>query len=479
MKRINNKIYQYAGIACILILLGACKSINLSNRAENKTVPKSYATATDTINLAKTKWKDYFKDTELIELIDSALYRNQELNIILQEIKIANNEIRARKGAYLPYVFGGAEAGVDKVGRHTSQGASDAITEIAPGKATPEILSNYSLGVNMAWEADIWKKLRNAKKSAVFKYLSTVEGKNFMVTNLISEIANSYYELIALDNQLDILRKNIELYQISLDIVKLEKQSARVTELAVRRFEAEVLKTQSRQYYIMQQIVETENRINFLVGRFPQPVIRNSKGFTEIKLDTFYAGIPSQLLENRTDIRQAEQALQAAKLDVKAAKAEFYPSLVITAGVGYGAFNPQYLFQSPQSLLYNIAGGLVAPLINRNAIKANYLSANAKQIQAVYNYERAILNAHIEVVNQLSNINNLNQSYVLKDSQVQTLTQAIDISTTLFRSARADYMEVLLTQRDALESKIELVENKKLQLNARVNIYRALGGGWN
>ena len=299
-----------------------------------------------------------------------------------------------------------------------------------------------------------------------------------MVTNLISEIASSYNELMALDNQLDILKKNIVLYQNSLEIVKLEKQSARVTELAVRRFEAEVLKNQSRQYYIEQQIVETENRINFLVGRFPQPVVRNSQNFIDLLPDTIHSGIPSQLLENRPDIKRAEKELVASKLDVKSAKANFYPSLMITAGAGFGAFNPTYLIKSPQSLLYSLAGDLVAPLINRNAIKATYYSANSKQIQAAFNYERAILKAHIEVVNQLAKISNLKKSYDLKTKQVQALTESIEISTVLFRSARADYMEVLLTQRDALESRFELVETKMQQLNARVNIYRALGGGW-
>ncbi len=247
----------------------------------------------------------------------------------------------------------------------------------------------------------------------------------------------------------------------------------------MRRFEAEVLKNQSRQYYITQQIVETENRINFLVGRFPQPVVRDSKAFSNLVVDTIHSGIPSQLLSNRPDIKQAERQITAANLDIRAAKADFYPSLRITAGGGFGAFNPAYLIKSPQSLIFSLAGDLVAPLINRNAIKANYYSANSKQVQAVYNYERAILRAHIEVVNQLSSINNLKKSYDLKSKQVQALTESIDISTILFKSARADYMEVLLTQRDALESRFELVETKMQQMNARVNIYRALGGGWN
>lgn len=479
MKTISkNKIYMYIGIACFSLLYTACIGPSVVQKKENTTVPESFNNLKDSVNTAKIKWKDYFTDPNLAELIDAALKNNQELNIMLQEINIAKNEVRARKGAYLPSLNAGAGAGVEKVGRYTSQGASDDANEIMPGRKFPDPLPNYLVGINVSWEVDIWKKLRNSKKAAAYKYLSTIEGKNFMVTYLISEIASSYYELMALDNQLEILKQNIDIYQNSLEIVKLQKQSARVTELAVRRFEAEVLKNQSRQYYIMQQITVTENRLNFLVGRFPQPIVRDSKSFSNLVPDTIHSGIPSQLLENRPDVKQAEKDLMAAKMDVKSAKANFYPSLTITAGAGYGAFNPAYLIKTPMSLVYSLAGDLVAPLINRNAIKATYYSANSKQVQAVYNYERTILNAHIEVVNQLSNISNLKKSYDLKSKQVQALTESIDISTVLFKSARADYMEVLLTQRDALESRFELIETKMQQMNAKVNVYRALGGGW-
>lgn len=475
----KNKLWAYLGIASLTLMYTACIGpANVTQRNANKQVPAAFSNSTDSTNIAKTKWKSFFTDANLATLIDSALQKNQELNIMLQEISIANNEVRARKGAYLPMLNIGAGAGVDKTGLYTSRGASDAANFITPGKKVPDALGNFIIGANVSWEVDIWKKLRNSKKSAIYKYLSSVEGKNFMVTNLIAEIANSYYELMALDNQLSLLNQNITLYENSLEIVKLEKQSARVTELAVRRFEAEVLKNQSRRYAIIQQIVVTENRINFLVGRFPQPIVRNSQTFTALATDTINGGIPSQLLDNRPDIKQAEQQLLAAKLDVKIAKAEFYPSLKITAGGGYNAFNPQYLLQTPQSLIYSLAGDLIAPLLNRNAIKATYYSASSKQLQAVYNYERTILKAHIEVVNQLSSINNLKKSYDLKTKQVQALTESIDIAGTLFKSARADYMEVLLTQRDALESRFELIETKKQQLNARVNIYQALGGGW-
>jgi multidrug efflux system outer membrane protein len=479
MKTHTKRIFAVLITFLVTVFYTGCKVPYLIRKNENKNVPAGFVNKSDSLNSAKLKWREFFTDQNLLALIDSALLRNQEYNITLQEINIAKNEVRARRGQYIPFLDIGAGGAVEKTPRYTSKGANDATTDIAPGVRTPEPLPDYLLSANLSWEVDIWKKLRNSRKAAIRRYLSTIEGRNFMVTNLISEIANSYYELMALDNRLDILRKNIEIQQNALQIVKLEKESAKVTELAVRKFEAEVLKNQSRQFGILQQIVETENRINFLVGRFPQPVARNSAGFNDLSIDTVHVGVPSQLLVNRPDIRQAEQELAAAKLDVKVARAFFYPSLMINARVGLQAFNPAFLTKIPESLLATLAGDLVAPLINRNAIKAFYYSASSKQVQDIYNYERTILNAFIEVANQVSNISNLKQGYDLKARQVQALTQSIDISTGLFKSARADYMEVLMTQRDALEARFDLVETRMQQLNARVNIYRALGGGWN
>lgn len=471
-------IYKYLGLSCIALSLSACVP-SIMERTATTSLPSRYDTAGDTTNTAKTGWAAFFKDPFLRALIDTALDNNQELNITLQEIKILQNEARARKGEYLPFVDLRGGAGVEKVGRYTHQGASDAATEFEPGKEMPDPLPDYLLGAFASWEVDVWRKLRNARKSAIYRYLASKEGKNFMVTNLVAEIANSYYELLALDNQLEILKQNIEIQSDALQIVKLQKRAARVTELAVRKFEAELFKNQSRQYHIQQQIVETENRINFLLGRYPQTIPRNSAPFTDVVPDTIFAGIPSQLLENRPDIRQAELELAASKLDVKIAKAEFYPSVRITAGIGYQAFDPKYFVKTPESMLYSLAGDIVAPLVNRNAIKANYSSANARQIQAVYNYERTVLGAYIEVANQLSNITNLEKSYDMELKQVQALTESIDIANVLFKSARADYMEVLMTQRDALESRFEIIETRKQQLNAMIKVYQALGGGWN
>ncbi len=474
-----NNIKSTGAVVALSLLLGACAiPTSMIPRNERKNLPEQFANSTDTLNSAKVKWKDYFQDPYLNALIDTALRNNQELNIVLQEINIAKNEVRGRKGEYLPFIDLQGGVGVEKTPRYTRSGAVDATTEIKPGQEFPDPLPDFLLAANFSWQVDIWKKLRNAKKSAMMRYLASQEGKNFLVTHLVAEIANSYYELMAYDNQLEILKKNIEIQQNALGIVRLEKQAAKVTELAVRRFEAEVLKNQSRLFHVAQEIVEAENRINFLVGRLPQPVMRNSQGFTELTPATVYSGIPSQILQNRPDIRQAELELAAAKLDVKSARASFYPQLNISGLIGFEAFDAGYLLSKPESMMYSIMGGLTAPLVNRNGIKAMYYNANARQIQAMHQYERTILSACIEVANQLSNIKNMKNSYDLRSQQVAALTESIDISTRLFRSARADYMEVLLTQRDALESKFELIETKMQQMQAMVNVYQALGGGW-
>jgi outer membrane protein TolC len=310
------------------------------------------------------------------------------------------------------------------------------------------------------------------------RYLGTIDGRNYVVTRLAAEIAENFYMLMALDKQLETLDGTIALQERSLEIAKARKEFARDTELGVQRFQAEVRKNQSQKLIIKQSIIEVENRINFLCGRYPQPVERESAGFIELSLHALSVGVPSQLLQNRPDIRQAERELQAAGIDIRVARANFYPKLFITAGVGYDAFNPKYLFITPESLIYNVAGDLVAPLLNKAAIRADYMNANAKQLEAVYNYQRTLLNAFTEVVNRVSKVQNYSRSIELKKQQLESLETAVAVADNLFQRARIEYIDVLFAQRDRNEARMVLIETKKEQLSAIVNAYQALGGGW-
>lgn len=466
-------------VGALALSIQACSIPLLMTKKADPKLPEQFKNQTQgSENSANVNWKDFFDDQYLDSLIDTAIVNNKEVNIMAQRISMAKNEIQARRGEYLPFVNFGAGADVDKAGRYTRNGAVEENLDIKDGKAFPDPLPNYQFGLYSSWELDVWKKLRNATKVAGLEYMASIEGRNFLVTNLVAEIANAYYELAALDNQLLNLEQNIKIQQNALEVTRELQKYARATSLGVKRFEAEVKKNQSRQYVIKQKQVELENRINFLLGRTPQPIQRASTAFMDIKPKMIQAGLPAQLLEHRPDIRKAELELAAADLNIQVAKANFYPSFAIRAGVGFQAFNPKYLLSTPASLAYSLAGDVMAPLINRNAITAVYKNANATQIQAAYDYEQTIINAYGEVSNQLSNIDNLEKNYQLKTTQVQALTESVDIAGQLFKSARAEYLDILLTQREALEAKSELIETKQKQISAMVNLYRALGGGW-
>ncbi|MFN8349373.1 MAG: TolC family protein [Spirosomataceae bacterium] len=315
------------------------------------------------------------------------------------------------------------------------------------------------------------------KEAATARYLATVEGRNFAITNLIADIANAYYELLALENELDLIRETVTLQENELTIIKIQKDAGRANELAVKQFEAQVLNSKSFEIEVMQRITETENRINFLLGRYPQPIRRNKLRFTAPLPALVRVGIPAELLKNRPDVRQAEQELIATKAYVYMAKAAFYPSLNVTAALGLQSFNPEFLI-SPHSIAYNIIGGLTAPLFNKSALKAELKTARASQTEALYQYQKSILNGYFEVYTQMVQIHNLEKLHTLKTSEADVLTKSIQTASELFTTGRATYLEVILNRKNALQSKIELIDVRKRQYNALINIYRALGGGW-
>lgn len=424
-------------------------------------------------------WREYFKDPNLTSLIGSALENNQELNILLQEIAVSKSEVLSRKGAVLPFAGIGAEAGLEKPGLYTTQGAVEENLPIKPGKEFPEPLPNYRISADFTWEVDIWRKLRNERDAAIKRYLGTQEGRNFTITHLVAEIAESYYELLGLDSRLAILQAMIGIQENAFGAVKQQKEAGKATELAVKRFEAEVLKNRAELSLVHQRIIESENHLNFLAGRYPQHIQRDSSGFEQLMLDRVHAGLPVELLRNRPDVRKAEYELVASGLEVKAAAARFYPSLDLSGALGLETFTLSSAFDTPESVVYSAVAGVAAPLINRSAIKAAYNGANAEQVAAIYDYQQTVLRAYVEVVNQIAEIQNLNQAYLRKSEQVRALSESVAITGQLYSNARADYTEVLLTQRDALEARLDLIELKQRQLAAFVRAYKALGGGYN
>jgi outer membrane protein, multidrug efflux system len=446
-------------------------------------VPKKYDTpqlqgsveSTAVDSAASINWRHFFSDPDLVALIETALANNQEFNIQMQDIEIAVNEVKEKQAAYLPKVGLGLGGSYVKPSDNTPEGVLDKIVERGFFR-NPDF--NLNLGPSLSWEVDIWKKLRNAKEAARLRMVAQYEVRNFLISRLVTEIALNYYELMALDTSLKILDENISIQDAAFHKMQALKYYAKANQLGVNRFEAQLNKTKSQRAETSQSIVEKENRLKFLSGKYDEaPIVRHSDQLMTMPVHELQTGVPVQLLENRADIRQAEAAIKAAKLDLKSVKAQLYPNLTIQAGTGFSAFDPQLLFR-PQSLFYNALGDFMVPLINRKAIIARIQTADAYQTQTVLTYEQTLLKAYTDVLNQESNIRKMQQAFDTKKREVVLLEESIVIANSLFKYAKATYVEVLLTQEEKLNAEKELVQVKMNLVGSRVNLYRALGGGW-
>jgi outer membrane protein, multidrug efflux system len=464
-------------LTLILLFTWGCTSTRKLEPGVVK-LPESFGGVNDSISSASRGWREYFRDPGLTVLIDTALKNNLDVLTAFQRIEMARSNVRMSKGAMLPMVSAYASAAQRKFGLYTMDGAGNITTPIDGEELVPIHLPDYYVGFQASWELDIWGKLRNRKVAALSRYLASVEGRNWAITNLVSEVASNYYELLSLDQQLDIIKETIALQENAFNIITIQKQAGKANELAVKQFEAQFINSKALELEMKQAILETENKINFLLGRYPQPIARSKSLLTSYVVVNPDIGLPSDLLRFRPDVKQAELDLLAAKADVRSARAAFYPSLNITGTYGFQAFKTAYLFTSPQSTAYTLLGGLTAPLINRSAIKAEFRNAKASQIEAMYNYQKAVLNGYIEVYNELFSIRNLDSVYTLKNREVELLNQSIETSSELFRTGRANYLEIIITQQNALQARLDLVNLRKRQFDSSLNLYKALGGGW-
>lgn len=475
------RYYYPLAVSLLALVSSACSNLNTDLAITETPMPASFQDhqdQKDSVAVGNINWRDYFADPHLLKLIDAAVGNNLDLQIALQRIETSRASVKLANAAMLPKVDLNIGGGVRKFGLYTMDGAGNASTEITPGNTVPENLTDMFVGLQSSWEIDVWGKLQNQRSAAASSYLSSIEAANFVISNLVADVAVYYNELLALDHELDIVRRTIEKEREALEVIKLQKEAGRANELAVQQFQAELLNTQVSEKTILQQIAETENKINYLLGRYPQAIARSKDRFFTETPHELSAGVPSQLLANRPDVRAAEHQIEASQFDLKAAKAAFYPNFNISATFGFQAFNPEFLFTSPASIAYSVFGQMIAPIINMKALEAQFNTAKANQLSAMYNYQKTILNAYVEVANQLSNIKNLQEINALKKLQSEVLKQSVDVSNELYKSARATYLEVLIAQQSALQSHLELINVTKQQRISRINLYKALGGGW-
>lgn len=420
----------------------------------------------------------FFKDSLLVNILDSIIERNLDLAISSQKIEGSFSEVILTKGWLRPRVDLNLGSALRRYGLYTMDGAGNSSTYMLPGKIVPTNLPDYLVGFQSNWEIDVWGKLNDRKKSALHKYLSSQEAKNWLITQLIKKASHHYYELQACDLELKCIEESILLQSRAYEIVKAKKEAAKLNELAVRQFEAQLLELMALKKEVENRIVVNEKELNDLLGRFYQPIVRDSSFYNQIYLDQVSQRRPLELLSNRSDIQQAYWIYQSTINDVFASRKSFYPSLMITSSLGFQGFRPDLLFLTPQSLAYTLVGNSLMPIFNRTFLRAQYLSSTANYLEANLNYIKTVVLAYNETQSEWEKMNNYSQIFILKQEETKRLSESVNIAEELFRNGRATYLEVLFAQQNTLKSKIEMIDARKYQLITLINLYAAYGGGW-
>jgi outer membrane protein, multidrug efflux system len=458
-------------------LLTGCKSLETNLTIKEKEIPSTWETGSTSESISTKPWKEYFADPILIGYIDTALQNNQNLQIAIQRIEIAKSGVRISRSDLFPNVQGDLYTLRNKYAKYTQENAGNSTTEFE-GKVLPNPISDMALGLTANWEIDIWGKLQQKRKSALARYLSTIEAKNFIVSNLIGEIASNYYELTAIDQSMQLLDSTILKQTQALEAIRLQQEAGLINLLGVQQLEAQALQLSAQRNELLQKANELENNLNFLLGRYPTALQRNSTKIPSLQTDAMAIGSPGALLSSRPDIREAELLLESARCDVQAARAAFFPSFNVMATLGLQSFEPAQLFNLPTSLGLSAFSGLASPLINRNAIKAEFSAAKASQLEAMYTYQQTIMQAYFEVATEYQSLLLIQETIAIEQQRSTLLNSSALIARDLFNAARANYLEVLLAQQNALEANMSLIQLYKDQQLVGINLYKALGGGW-
>ena len=462
-----NSIIKSILIIVVLFSLQSCFVAKDYDRPEEEIDSVYFRTdqlPTDSLSVSKVSWKEMFTDSLLQRHIEEALANNQDIRIALQQINAANSYYKQGKAGYYP--------SINMNGSVTRQ-------ELSPNSQFGSFFSSleqYELNASLSWEADIWGKIRSNKRAAQARYMQSEAAHKAVKTNLIARIASGYYQILALDEQVQIAEETLASRQKSLEVSLALKEAGNLTSVAVQQTKAQVYNAEALLLDLKNNIKLLENTLSILKGESPQPFERTefSKQSIHPELTT---GVASDLLENRPDVIAAEYALINAFELTNAAKSRFYPSITITATGGFQSLNASD-FISTNSLFLNLLGGLTQPIFNRRQIKTEYEVALSEKEQALLNFEKTLLNASIEVSDALLNIENASQRVEIKSKEYQAYQKALEDSQDLLNNGLANYLEVLNAQENALNTQLEVTQIRFNKFRAIVELYRSLGGGW-
>lgn len=420
----------------------------------------------DSTNLATVSWRDIFSDPQLVEHIHNALENNIDVRVAIEQINMAESYYKQGKAGNIPALSAGAQVTHQELSKNSQLGS------FLGGSTT-----QYELTGSLSWEADIWGKIRSTKRASHASLLGIVAVHQAVKSRLVANVASLYFQLQALDEQLAVASETLENRRSSLETTKALKDAGVLTEVAVQQTEAQVYTAEAITIELNRQTKLLENTFSILLGVEPQPIARSSFDESTVNLDEENTGYPIQLLANRPDVRAAELNFRNAFELTNVARSQFYPSLSISATGGLQSIQLDQLF-SLNSLFANIVGSLTQPILNRRSIKTQYEVAQSKQQIAYLDFKQALLNASREVSDAVYSREAALLRSAVKSNEFEAYQLATNYSEDLLDSGLANYLEVLTARQNALNARLSLIEAKYASLSSSVELYRALGGGW-
>ena len=462
-----------ATILLFLLIIASCK-VSRDATKPDMGLPATYAASKgDTSSIASMPWSSFFSDPELKVLINEAIKHNNDLQIAIKNIEAANLTLTQTKLGNIPTIGIQASANTSRPSDNSLNGLS-----LSQFNYPSKHIEDYTIAAYLSWEADLWGKIKSQKAAALADYLGTTEAKKAVQTKLVSDVAKGYYNLLMLDKQLEVAKSNAGLNDSTLTMIKLQYDAGQVTSLAVQQALAQKLTAEALVPQFEQAIVVQEDALSILTGSLPRAIEHKGVLFNASFAGTFGAGVPADLLSRRPDVKAAELAVEEENGKVGYAKAYMYPSLTVTAQGGLDAIKASNWFNIPASLFGTVAGSVLQPIFQQKKLRTAWEVEKVRRDQSVIRFRQSVLTAVGEVSDNLVKIEKLQQQESLSAERVSTLQLATSNSKQLFSNGLAIYLEVITAQTSALQGELELATVQKAVLDAKVDLYRSVGGGW-
>ena len=441
-------------LAAAALVLGSCGLYREYERPQTEFADSLYRridTGKDSVSIAEISWEDFFTDTILKDWIRLGLEHNTDLNVARLKVTEAEAALMAARGAFLPGVNASLNAGA---------GAGSG--------------ADFSASMTAGWEADIFGKLTNAKRKAAEAVEQSVAYRQAVQTQLVATIATTYYTLLMLDEQMSVSQRTRDNWKENIRTMEALKRAGKTNEAAVLQAKSNQLNVESSMLDLEESILETENAMAALIGIVPMTIRRGHLNDQNFPIE-FSTGVPSQLLSQRPDVRQAESALAQAYYATNIARASFYPQLSLSGTLGWTVDGASV---DPSRFIANIAASVLQPVFNKRNLKANLIKAQAQQEEATYQFKQTILDAGVEVNNALIQWQTALEKTDVDRQQVIHLQAAVWNTQLLMKHGGATYIEVLTAQQKLLQAELAEASDKFAQIQAVVNLYHALGGGY-